>query len=251
MYKIPAKTLFMGKNLIFVPECPSTNTLALEISHQSAAHEGTVVITDRQTAGKGQRGNVWEAEPSKNLTFSLILTPKFPPVNKQFFLNVVISLALKDYLMDKSLHAIYIKWPNDILVHGKKISGILIQNLLQANAILYSIAGIGLNINQQQFSSPSTTSLSSLAGCALDLDTEFSQVLEHLEARYLQLREGNYDSLMNEYLAALFRRHEKHMFSTGEELFEGEIEDVDEWGKLRVQTEEGLRSFGIKEIAYV
>ena len=251
MYKIPAKTLFMGKNLVFVTECPSTNTLALEISRRSAVHDGAVVITDCQTAGKGQRGNVWEAGPGKNLTFSLILRPKFLAINKQFFLNIAISLALRDYLVDKLSHTVYIKWPNDILVHGKKISGILIENQLQGTAFLTSIVGIGFNINQIEFESASAISLAALTGTSLNLDTELQEILLHIEGRYLQLREGKYDSLMNEYLAALFRRGEKHTFSAKGTLFEGAIQDVDIWGNLRVQTPEGTRSFGIKEIAYV
>ena len=149
MYKIPANTLFVGKNLVFVPDCPSTNTLALQITQQSPAKEGTLVITDNQTAGKGQRGNVWEAEPRQNLTFSLILKPGFLAVSKQFYLNVVICLALKDYLMEKISRTVYIKWPNDILVHEKKISGVLIENQLQGAHISNSIVGIGLNMNQK------------------------------------------------------------------------------------------------------
>jgi BirA family transcriptional regulator, biotin operon repressor / biotin---[acetyl-CoA-carboxylase] ligase len=251
LYKIPAKTLFMGKNLVFAPECPSTNALALEISHQSAVHEGTVVITDRQTAGKGQRGNVWEAEYGKNLTFSLILSPKFLAISKQFFLNMVISLALKDYLKDNLLDAVYIKWPNDILVHGKKISGILIENQIQATAILHSIVGIGFNINQRQFASPLATSLSTLLPYEVDLNTALEQMLGHIEARYLQLRDGKYASLMNDYLAALFLRHKNHVFSSGGETFKGVIEDVDETGRLRVRVNDTIRAFGIKEIKYV
>ena len=251
MYKIPAKTLLLGKNLVFVTECPSTNSLDLEISQQSAANEGTVVITDRQTAGKGQRGNSWEAEPGKNLTFSLILRPKFLAISKQFFLNIAICLALKDYLKDKLSHTIHIKWPNDILVHEKKISGILIENQLQGHAIVQTIAGIGFNINQQHFASSSATSLSLVTAKLYDLADELTEILSHTESRYLQLREGKYDQLMNEYLASLFRRNEKHSFSSNGTLFEGMIQDVDEWGKLRVATQQGVRAFGIKEIAYV
>jgi BirA family biotin operon repressor/biotin-[acetyl-CoA-carboxylase] ligase len=241
----------MGKNLVFVTECPSTNTLALEISRQSAVQDGAVVITDHQTAGKGQRGNVWEARPGKNLTFSLILRPKFLAINKQFFLNIAISLALRDYLKDKLSHTVYIKWPNDILVHEKKISGILIENQLQGSALLASIVGIGFNVNQLEFASASATSLAAVMQTVPDLDTIFEDMLTHIEGRYLQLREGRYDSLMNEYLAGLFRRHEKRTFSANGDLFEGAIQDVDDWGNLRVQTAGGIRLFGVKEISYV
>jgi BirA family biotin operon repressor/biotin-[acetyl-CoA-carboxylase] ligase len=241
----------MGKNLVFVPDCPSTNTLALQISQQSAVSEGTLVITDHQTAGKGQRGNVWEAEPRQNLTFSLILKPRFLAINKQFFLNIVISLALRDYLKEKTSDNIYIKWPNDILVHEKKISGILIENQLQRSAITNTIAGIGFNVNQTQFSSPHATSLAAITGKTFNLDSELSLLLEVIESRYLQLRGGQYDLLMNAYLASLFRRQQKHTFSSNGHLFEGVIEDLDESGRLRIQTNEGVRSFGIKEIQYV
>lgn len=251
MYKIPANTLFMGKNLVFVPDCHSTNTLALQISQQSPAIEGTLVITDHQTAGKGQRGNVWEAEPGMNLTFSLILKPNFLAINKQFFLNIVICLALKDYLKEKTPDIIYIKWPNDILVHEKKISGVLIENQLQGTEIINSIVGIGLNINQKNFSSFSATSLANLTDSVFDPAVELPILLGFIESRYLQLRQGKYEMLMNGYLEALYRRHEKHIFSHDDNLFEGIIQDLDPSGKLRIKMKDEIRSFGIKEIKYI
>ena len=250
MYKIPANTLFMGKNLVFVPDCPSTNTLALEISQQSPVKEGTVVITDEQTAGKGQRGNTWETEPRQNLTFSLILKPGFLAVSKQFYLNIVICLALKDYLKEKTPDTVYIKWPNDILVHEKKISGILIENQLHGSVISNTVAGIGLNVNQKKFGSPTATSLSLITGRDFDLGEELPVILGFIESRYVQLRQGDDRALMNLYLEALYRRHEKHAFSSGDHDFEGIIRDVDAWGKLRIETAEGMKSFGVKEVAY-
>ena len=251
MYKIPANTLFMGKNLVFVPDCPSTNTLALQISQQSPVNEGTLVITDNQTAGKGQRGNVWEAEPHQNLTFSLILKPGFLAVSQQFFLNIVICLALRDYLKEKTSNNIYIKWPNDILVPEKKISGVLIENQLQGRAITNTIAGIGFNVNQVNFGAARATSLAAITGATFELERELHAILGHIESRYLQLRQGQYETLMNQYLAALFQRHEKHLFSSNGTEFEGTIEDLDASGKLRVNVDGHLRSFGIKEIQYL
>ncbi|MEX1238982.1 MAG: biotin--[acetyl-CoA-carboxylase] ligase, partial [Cyclobacteriaceae bacterium] len=238
----------MGKNLVFVPECPSTNTLALQISQQSPVKEGTLVITDHQSAGKGQQGNVWEAEPRKNLTFSLILKPNFLAVNRQFFLNIVVCLALKDYLMEKTSDVIYIKWPNDILVHGKKISGILIENQLQGAAIQNSVTGVGFNLNQTRFNSSSAISLSVITGKIYTPEKELPLIIEFIESRYLQLRQGQYDALLTQYLESLYRRHEKHTFSSNDSVFEGVIEDLDEAGRLRIRTEKGVRAFGVKEI---
>jgi len=258
LYKIPANTLFMGKNLVFVPECPSTNTLALEISQQSPAKEGTLVITDRQTAGKGQRGNTWEAEPQQNLTFSLILKPGFLAVNKQFYLNIVVCLALKDYLKERTSDTVYIKWPNDILVHQKKISGILIENQLQGQSISNTIAGIGFNLNQKNFQSPFATSLSTVTGNDFDPAAELPSMLGFIEGRYLQLREesraggrAEESALMKEYLSGLYWRHETHLFASNGENFEGVIQDLDDSGKLRIETAKGLKSFGVKEIQYL
>ncbi len=90
MYKIPANTLFMGKNLVYVPECHSTNTLALELSQRTSVAEGTIVITDNQTNGRGQRGNEWFSEPYKNLTFSLIVKPTFLKPIDQFNLTILL-----------------------------------------------------------------------------------------------------------------------------------------------------------------
>jgi BirA family biotin operon repressor/biotin-[acetyl-CoA-carboxylase] ligase len=251
LYKIPANTLFIGKNLVFVPDCHSTNTLALQLSQQPTATDGTVVITDHQTAGKGQRGNVWEAEPSMNLTFSLILKPKFLAVNKQFYLNIVICLALRDYLKERTPDPIHIKWPNDILVHEKKISGVLIENQLQGNEIINAIAGVGLNINQRSFEAPRATSLANLTGRAFNLDAELGALLGFIESRYLQLRQDKYEMLMNSYLESLYRINARHTFSHDGTTFEGVIRNLDESGKLRIQTEGGIRSFTVKEIAYV
>jgi|SRR5690606_17859644 len=251
LYKIPANTLFVGKNLVFVPECPSTNALALEISQQSAAKDGTVVITDSQTAGKGQRGNTWEAAPGLNLTFSIITKPGFLAVNKQFYLNIVISLALKDYLEEKIPDAVYVKWPNDILVHDRKISGILIENQLHGSTIVHSVIGIGINLNQQNFNSSTATSLSLVTGREYDRERELALLLPFIERRYLELRRGDYGRLMDAYLAALYRRNARHVFSSGGETFEGIIRDLDEWGKLRVETEQGVRVFDVKELYYI
>src|SRR4051794_34289976 len=103
----------MGKNLVFVPECHSTNDLALQLCQQSAVLEGSVVITLNQTKGRGQRGNSWETEPGKNLTLSLIVKPAFLAIQDQFMLNVISSLGVLDYLRDSSTSKLHVKWPND------------------------------------------------------------------------------------------------------------------------------------------
>ena len=243
MYKIPANTLFLGKNLIFMPECHSTNSLALELCQQSAVPEGTLIITDQQTSGRGQRGNTWESHPGMNLTFSLILKPAFLAIKDQFLLSMVTSLAIHDYLTETLDRPVYIKWPNDIYVNQFKICGILIENQLIGERFTNVIIGIGLNVNQQTFVSARATSLSLIMGKVFDLEEVLGTLLSHLESRYLHLRQGRSDELKAKYISCLYRLNEQHTFQRGDERFDGKIVGVDEQGRLRVLTRDQEKNF--------
>jgi BirA family transcriptional regulator, biotin operon repressor / biotin---[acetyl-CoA-carboxylase] ligase len=251
LYKIPANTLFIGKKLIFMPECHSTNSLALELCQQSQAPEGTLVITDRQTAGRGQRGNTWESLPGMNLTFSVILKPTFLAIKDQFLLSIVTSLAIHNYLAEACNDPVHIKWPNDILVKQFKICGILIENQLTGEQFTHAVIGIGLNVNQQQFNVPTATSLSLIMGKGFDLQDVMEGLLSHLESRYLQLRQGRTQHLKEDYIKNLYRFNEHHTFQSGREQFAGKILGIDEHGRLRVLIRDQEKDFGIKEISFV
>ncbi len=251
MYKIPVNTLFMGKNLVYVPECHSTNTLASELCQLTSAIEGTIVITDNQIRGRGQRGNSWLSDPHKNLTFSLIVRPTFLRPIDQFNLTIAISLALRDFLTHRINGDINIKWPNDILVNGKKVCGILIENMLSGDAIYYSVVGIGLNVNQDSFLLETATSMNAIARHDFNLSDEWSLLCEFLEKRYLQLRAGKADELKNDYLSCLYGKGELRRFidATGET--QGVIEGIDQQGKLLIGTQAGIKSYDLKEIRFI
>jgi BirA family biotin operon repressor/biotin-[acetyl-CoA-carboxylase] ligase len=250
LYKIPASSLFMGKNLVFVPECHSTNDLALKLCQQPGAPEGTLVITNNQIRGRGQRGNSWEAEPGKNLTMSLVLKPGFLAVKDQFYLNICISLGIVDFL--KTYRSdVYVKWPNDIIVNGKKICGILIENQIRGASFDHVVAGIGLNVNQQSFSLDTPTSLALLTSHEHDLQQVLEGVMKNIEVRYIQLREGRLSALKEAYIRAMFWFDEKRTFSDGTGTFQGTIKGVDASGRLQVQQDENLRTFDLKEISFV
>jgi BirA family transcriptional regulator, biotin operon repressor / biotin---[acetyl-CoA-carboxylase] ligase len=251
LYKILANTLFIGKKLIFMPECHSTNSLALELCQQSQAPEGTLVITDRQTAGRGQRGNTWESQPGMNLTCSVILKPTFLAIKDQFLLSMVTSLSIRDYLAAYCSDPVFIKWPNDILVKQFKICGILIENQLTGEQFSYAVIGIGLNVNQQLFNISNATSLSLVLGKTVDLQDVLEGLLSHLESRYLQLRQGRTQQLREDYLNHLYRFNEDHTFQSGDEQFIGKILGINEQGRLRVLTHDQEKDFGFKEISFV
>lgn len=251
MYKILANTLFLGKNVVFVPECHSTNTLLMELAQKTQQAEGTVVITQAQTQGRGQRGNGWEAEPGKNITFSILLKPHFLTALAQFNLTVAISLALTDFLKSRLTDKPSIKWPNDILVNGRKITGILIENTLAGENIQQSVVGIGLNVNQQRFTTPHATSMYLETGNEYDLSKELSDLVECVERRYLQLRSGRASDLRQEYLSNLYWIHQEQQFVSNGRMFKGTIEGVDAVGKLAVSDQGQINYFGIKEISFV
>lgn len=220
----------------------------MELAQRSSSPEGTVVITNNQYSGRGQRGNLWVTEPGQNLTFSVLLKPDLPP-DRQFLLTQTISLAVAGYIKTKATE-VKIKWPNDILVDKKKICGILIESSLSGSKVQFAVVGIGLNVNQIDFGTHHATSLKSISNKTFDLNTELHLILKSIEVRYLQLNEGKQNLLKEEYLGMLYRRGEEHTFQTESGLMAGAIENVDEAGRLLVRTSAGINVFNLKEIRF-
>lgn len=237
--------------MVYVPQCHSTNTLAAELDQDASLPEGTLIITDHQTAGRGQRGNAWESEQGKNLTFSLVLKPSFLSTRNQFLLSKAIAVGIANYVAHHTVQAARIKWPNDIIVAGRKIAGVLIENHLNGDAVAFSIAGIGLNINQQSFSVPQAASIGSITGKYFDLSVELEELLCELEASYLGLKEGRIGLLEQRYLDRLYGKNELRTFGDGKRTFQGEITGVNEDGKLIMTVEGSRRTYGVKEVQFL
>jgi BirA family transcriptional regulator, biotin operon repressor / biotin---[acetyl-CoA-carboxylase] ligase len=252
LYKIPANTLFIGQSLVFMPECHSTNDEALQRIRSGKVPEGTVIVTDNQIKGRGQRSNVWIAAPGANLTFSIILSPSFLPVSDQFYLNMSIALGITDFIQQLIPEkAVRIKWPNDIIIEDKKVCGILIENQLSGKRIQHSVVGIGLNVNQTQFEFENASSLRALSGKTFQLAEVLEKLLEQIEARYLMLRNQHLQKLYADYLSAMHWLGEHHSFSYSQNQFEGEIIGVDEIGRLRIQVGGEVKVFSVKEVNYL
>jgi BirA family biotin operon repressor/biotin-[acetyl-CoA-carboxylase] ligase len=252
LYNISANTLFMGKQVIYLPTCHSTNDTAAEKILQGEVFEGAVVITSHQTAGRGQRGNSWEAAPNQNLTFSLILQPRFLKAADQYALNIAIAVGVSGFLTKYFTESIKIKWPNDIYYENKKLGGILIENTVKAQYIEHSIVGIGLNINQSDFYENRAVSMKAISGKEYSLKQVLGQLLESLEKNYLFLRNGHHDILKSRYLQNLYKYQEVHLFEdeTGK-IFAGKIIGIDKTGRLVVEVENKLQYFSFKEIKFL
>ncbi|GAA4432999.1 hypothetical protein GCM10023188_21930 [Pontibacter saemangeumensis] len=169
---------------------------------------------------------------------------------QQFYLNMAVSLAVLDLLREQGLPEAQVKWPNDLYFQDKKLGGILIENSINSYKIQHSIVGIGLNVNQLQFESPTATSMARELGRVLDMESVTERLLELLEKRYLQLRNGHTGQLRHAYLQALYRYQEVHAYIADNQQVQGQIVGVDEDGRLAVEIENQLRYFSFKEIAY-
>ncbi len=253
MYKIYPKTLFIGQIIQYLPSCQSTNDEASALIAQTDLNEGLLVITNNQTAGRGQRGNQWEAKAGQNLTFSLILKPTFLTATEQFWLNIAISLGIYDALQPLIGNALRIKWPNDMYVGDQKVGGILIENTLHGYSIEWSIVGIGLNINQTEFGYSTATSLQNQSSVpnGYDLPGLLSRLCETLEQRYLQLRSGQRNILKINYLQILYRYQEEHTFESEGHYFTGNIIGIDATGRLAISVNGQVRYFGFKEVSFI
>ncbi len=164
---------------------------------------------------------------------------------------MVASLSVFDFLKEKNVEEVKIKWPNDILVRKKKICGMLIENSIQGETINQSVIGIGLNINQTDFPIDTATSLSLVTQNQFDLNEELNSLIEKIEKRYLQLRSGKLHELKAEYLQNLLGMNQNRKFISNENEFEGLIRTVSDLGELVVETDGIERFFSMKEISFV
>ena len=251
MYKIPANTLFLGKAIHFMPSCHSTNDIAKDLCGKHDTKEGTVVITDYQTSGRGQRGNTWESIAGQNLTFSVLLQPSMINLSQQFYLNMIASLAVKECLISLlPSKNVQVKWPNDVLIDGKKVSGILIENIVKRGGFEWSVLGIGLNVNQVDFINPRATSIKVENGLTNDLLGLWDQLLHQLERYYLKLKSQSYADLKSHYLQSLIGFKELRRY-LAEYEFEGEIIDVLESGHLVIRSKQKIYQFDFKEVEFL
>ena len=217
--------------------------------------EGDIVIAERQTAGRGQRGHTWESAEGENITFSLILEPRFLPINEQFLLSEVLALGLVDTLAEYGIEA-KIKWTNDIYVGDRKIVGMLIENSLGGGVLTRTIAGIGLNINQVEFdpSLPNPTSMALLTGKKFDRDEVLQRLHANTLSLYEALRRGEKEMLQSRYRETMYRRGEEHPFALPDgSIFQGIIRGVRPSGELQIEhSDDGsLHEYLFKQVEFI
>jgi BirA family biotin operon repressor/biotin-[acetyl-CoA-carboxylase] ligase len=241
-----------SKNIIQLESIGSTNSYlsgrACDLSH------ATVVSTYVQTAGRGQRGNTWESQPNKNLSFSVLLRPNNIIARQQFYISEAVSIAIVNTLRRYITNAeVAIKWPNDIYVGDMKICGILIENTLSGCNIAQSIVGVGLNINQREFLSdaPNPISLIHFTNSETSLDDILNEVTDEIISTFDHYDTSTqFDTLHDAYISMLWRRDGFHPYSTPDGTqFMARITNVAPDGILTLtDTHNTSRSFAFKEV---
>lgn len=239
--------------LIHINETDSTNNHLQALCRQQQVEEFTTVIADFQTSGRGQRGNSWESEPCANLLFSFVLFPHFLEARRQFLISQIISLAIKEEL-DTYAADISIKWPNDIYWKDKKICGMLIENDLMGRNISRSIAGIGININQEEFhsSAPNPVSLRQITGKQYDRFEIGKNIMLRVRSYYDLLQKGHATLIAYQYEKSLFRKEGMHLYKDVNGEFAARILCVEPEGRLILEDErQTKRGYMFKEVEYI
>lgn len=246
-------TMFTGKNRIELETVDSTNNYAKQLLAGERPPDGTLIYAHRQHSGRGQMGNSWLTEPGKNITASFIFYPGFLDADEQFYLNMAVSLAVKDFCENQVADEIKIKWPNDIYWHNKKLGGILIENSISGTKIASSVVGIGLNVNQAAFAADlaNPVSLYQIAHKYYDLPVLLNQLSAYIEKYYMQLRQRHFNFLDKGYTVALYRYQQTHEFKKGEQIIRGEINGVAKDGRLILHSNGKEMRFAFKELEYI
>lgn len=230
-----------NKTIICYEEVDSTNTRLKELAMQGAVHQ-TVVTAKRQTAGKGRRGRTWVSDAKENIYMSILLRPKVDP-SKAPMLTLVMAYSAAVALRNLGYSSVGIKWPNDLVMSGKKLCGILTEMSLSGQQIEYVIIGLGLNVNTKVFPEDLQGHATSLfletdkeAECEI-IQNEILKVFEKAYERFIA--EENLKFLRDEYHSMLLNRgKEVRVLEPGSE-YTAQAIGINEFGELLVQKNDG------------
>ncbi len=226
----------------------STNNYVANAIDSGNYESGTAILAHFQDNGKGQRGSSWQSNPGENLTFSFAIPSEFLPLRSHFLISKAISIAIWETLHENLQLDPHIKWPNDLLVNGRKLAGMLIESKLQERR--YSIVGVGLNVNQVEFNSGlKATSMALELGRRLDISNVFHTLLSKIDDWLTWLHSGDYALINQVYAQNLFGYRRWVSLELAGQSFKGMITDVDDQGMLLVHSSQGKAAqYAPKEI---
>ncbi len=236
-FELNLKTKWLGKNYIFFHTVNSTNTYAKE----NDLPDGTVILAENQTAGRGRKGRKWISTEGKGLYFSIVLKKDISPADLLVY-SLLFPVAVRKAIVQKIDLPIQIKWPNDLYLNGKKLAGFLIETEIEGNSATKIVAGIGININQTEKDlyelQDIATSLRIEYGNELNRKEIFSDILQSIEN---QIDNMNKNQIIKEVEENLLWKGEK--IKLIDENIEGTLIGLNELGGIRVLTDKGLKNF--------
>ena len=241
MVKQRLKGSLFGKRIFHFFKTDSTNRVALELGH-AGEPEGAVVLAEEQTAGRGRQGRAWHSERAAGIYATLLLRPKLAPVQAPL-LTMMAGLSAHSAVQAVTRLAVDLKWPNDLLIRGKKVGGILTEMHAEPGQIRFVIVGIGLNVNQERFSGE-------LANVATSLRAETGKPQSRMEllVRLLREFESDYNRFLHEGVASVVARFEsissyakgkRVRVTNGTESYAGTTAGLGPEGLLQVTCDDG------------
>jgi len=241
MLKQRLKGSLFGKHIYHFFKTDSTNRVALELGH-AGEPEGAVVLAEEQTAGRGRAGRVWSSERAAGIYVTLLLRPKLAPVQAPL-LTMMAGLSAHAAVEAVTGLAVDLKWPNDLIIRGKKVGGILTEMHAEPGQVRFVIVGIGLNVNQEKFPGE----LASIA-TSLRLETGKPQSRMELLVRLLREFESDYNRMLREGVASVVKRFEvissyahgkRVRVTNGTESYLGTTAGLGPEGLLQVERDDG------------
>ncbi|MCI8949600.1 MAG: biotin--[acetyl-CoA-carboxylase] ligase [Lachnospiraceae bacterium] len=234
-------TKWMGRHLVYLPETDSTNIQAAKLAREGAP-EGTLVVAESQTAGKGRRGRSWSSPSGSSIYMSFLLRPDIPPYCASMITLLAGMAGAKAVCQVAGLEA-QIKWPNDLVVNGKKICGILTEMSAEMERIHYIVTGIGINVNQMEFPEEirdKATSLWIEGGKRLNRSQLIAAVMEWFEQYFEQFLETkDLSGLKEAYEEMLANRNREVSVLDPASPCQGICRGIDKGGELLVELPEG------------
>lgn len=239
--QIADRTKWAGKNLYVYKETDSTNLRAKQSGETGDPH-GTLVVADKQNAGRGRRGRKWVSPEGSSIYMSLMLRPEFAP-DKASMLTLVMAYSVQKVLHNCTGLEVQIKWPNDIVFHGKKLAGILTEMSTEIDYINYVVIGVGINVNTETFPeelADQATSLWRECGQAVQRSRMIAEIMKQFEWDYERFLEAEDLSWMRDrYNACLVNCGREVMIHGAETPYRAQALGINDAGELLVRREDG------------
>ena len=240
-------------NIIKLSATPSTNTYLKDLAKTCFLKDYTVVVTSRQTKGRGQVDAQWYSQPNNSLTLSVFKRFEGLHISQKWYVSMAVSLAVFNTLKHFKIPEISIKWPNDIMSRSKKCCGILIENTTKGTHLDSSIIGIGINVNEKQFKDlPLASSLRLATGNYFDISLVLEVLLQQLKIQLTRVDNQDFESIFNSYNKDLFRLYSVAVYSTkSSQPFNAILKGVTKSGLLVLEDEAShQKNYNLKEIKF-